>query len=293
MRRWVTLAVAVLIASVPIATSPAAAQASAPDPARALKRQLRNEHGVRIAETNRYFYGGKSKISGSGIRISGGLQLAPTGPAAADFTWWDLPLPKVEGVPPKKPDPYHVIRVGEDVYDDADQYPGPVPDGRKWIRFPNNHRGRMARDMAQDASLQPINVYDPSMMKAVLKRSTSKPVSGGFVYRGTMSYQELNKVSKGHFSNWSSGKRIDEKSKGKISWQLWADRDGVLKRLITADTVGEGKDPLVKRSDTRYTDWGFDLVIAAPPAGEVIDEEDLLEYSRMQNTPVPADEKNT
>jgi hypothetical protein len=293
MRRRVALAVAVLIASVPVAASPAAAQTGTPDPARALKRQFRAEHGVRISETTRYIFGRKSKVSGSGNRISGRLQFAPSGPVAADFTWWDLPRPKDEGLPPEKPAPYRVIRVGKNVYDAADRYPGPVPEGKEWIRFPNNHRGSMGRDMAWDASLQPINVYDPSMMKAVLKRSTSKPVSGGLLYRGVMSRKEMGKVSKGAFIDWTSGRPVGGKNKGKVSWQLWADRDGLLKRLVTADTVGAGKDPLVKRSDTRYTDWGRPLVITAPPADEVIDEDDLLEYIRTQNIPIPTDAKNT
>ncbi|WP_031168140.1 hypothetical protein [Streptosporangium roseum] len=293
MRRRAALAVAVLIASAPVAASPAAAQAGTPDPARALKRQFRDEHGVRISETTRYFFGKKSKVSGNGTRISGNLQFGPSGPVAADFTWWDLPRPKGEGLPSGKSAPYRVIRVGKNVYDAADRYPGPVPEGKEWIRFPNNHRGGMGRDMAWDASLQPINVYDPSMMKAVLKRSTSKPVSGGFLYRGVMSRKEMGKVSKGAFIDWASGRPVGGKSKGKVSWQLWADRDGLLKRLVTADTVGAGKDPLVKRSDTRYTDWGCPLVITAPPADEVIDEDDLLEYIRTQNTPIPEDAKNT
>ncbi|MEV7908629.1 hypothetical protein, partial [Streptomyces anulatus] len=82
MRRWVALAVTVLIASVPVATSPAAAQAGAPDPASALRRQFRNEHGVRISETNRYFFSKKSTVSGGGIRIRGSLQFAASGPVA-------------------------------------------------------------------------------------------------------------------------------------------------------------------------------------------------------------------
>ncbi|WP_245651940.1 hypothetical protein [Streptosporangium amethystogenes] len=211
---------------------------------------------------------------------------------AADFTWWDLSKPK-KGLPSKKSNPYRVIRVGKDVYDDADRYPGPVPDGKKWVRFPDKHRGRMNRDMARAASLQPIDIYDSSMMRAVLKRSASKPVSGGFLYRGTMSYQELSRVSKSTPIAWTSGKPIGKKSKGKVSWRLWTGRDGLPKRLVTADTAGGGKEPLVKRSDTRYTDWGCHLVITAPPTDEVIDEDDLLEYARMQNTPIPTDAKNT
>ncbi|GII88531.1 hypothetical protein Ssi03_65210 [Sphaerisporangium siamense] len=292
MRRLVALAVSVLIGSVVVPTSSAVAQA-VPDPVRALKRQLRNEHGVRISEISRYDFGGKSKVSGSGTRIKGELQLSRSGPVGADFTWWDLPRPDVTGGPSKKPAPYRVIRVGKNVYDDATRYPGPVPDGKKWIRFPNAHRGGMARDMAQDASLQPINVYDTSLMKALLKCSARTPVSGGYLYRGTMSYRTLSRISKDAVISWTSGRRIGEKSKGKVSWRLWTDRDNLLKRLVTADSVPAGKDSLVKRSDTRYTGWGFPLVVTAPPADEVIDEDDLLEYIQRQNEPIPPDDKNT
>ncbi|WP_068920574.1 hypothetical protein [Planobispora rosea] len=293
MRRWAALTVTVLLASLPVATGPAAAQAGAPDPARAIKRQLRDGHGVRIAETNRYFFGEKSTVSGSGTRIRGRLQLAPSGPVAAAFTWWNLSPPKGAGRPSEKSAPYRVIRVGKDAYDAADRYPGPVPDGKEWIRFPNNHRGAMARDMARDASLQPIDVYDPSMMRAVLKCSTRKPSYGGFLYRGTMSYKELSKASRGTAVSWTSGRPITATSKGKISWQLWAGRDGLPKRLVTTDTAGTVRDPLVKRSDTHYTGWGSPLVITAPPADEVIDEDDLLEYIRRQNEPIPPDDGNT
>ncbi|MFF5246114.1 hypothetical protein ACFY3V_17680 [Streptosporangium sp. NPDC000095] len=293
MRRWAALGVSVLIASMSGTMTPAAAaQAGAPDPVRALKQHLRDEHGVRISETNRFFYGEKSTVSGSGILIRGRLQLSPSGPVAADFTWWDLSRPK-KGTPSKKSDPYRVIRVGKTTYDDATRYPGPVPDGKKWVRFPDEHRGRMNRDMARGASLQPIDVYDPSMMRAVLKRSASKAVSGGFLYRGTVSYQELRRISKSPPVAWTSGKRIGKKSKGKVSWRLWTGRDGLPKRLVTADSAGAGKAPLVKRSDTRYTDWGCPLVIAAPPADEVISEKDLREYARRQNASAPTDSGNT
>jgi hypothetical protein len=278
MRRWAAPAVAALIASVPVATSPAAAQASAPDPVRVIKRQFKTDHGVRISETTRFYYGKKSTVSGSGFRTSGTLQFGPSGPVAANFTWWSIPRSNGEN---------RVIRVGKNVYDDSAHYSGLVPDGRKWIHFPNNHRGSTGRDLAQDASLQPFNVYDGSLMKAVLKRSMSKPVSGGFLYRGTMTYKEL--VSRGTFINWTSGKPITGKTKGKVSWQLWTGRDGLPKRLITADSVGG----LVKRSDTRYTGWGIRVVITAPPADEVIDEDDVKAYNRDRNTPAPQDENNT
>lgn len=276
MRRWVALAVAVLIASVPVAAGPAAARAGAPDPAQALKRKLRNDHGVLISETVHMFFG---KKPGGGDRITGSLQLSPSGPVAADFTWRNIPAP---GAPSEKPGSHRVIRVGKNVYYDADLSPGPIPDGKKWIL--RTRSAGLAVRMASTAGLQPINLYEPSIMKAVLKRSTSKPVSGGSLYRGTMSYAELTKVSKGAFRVY--GKPT---SMGKISWRLWADRHGLLKRLITTDALGE----VVTRIDTRYTDWGLPLVITAPPADEVIDENELWEYIHSQNVPIPPDAGNT
>ncbi|ADG86860.1 hypothetical protein TBS_18670 [Thermobispora bispora] len=289
-RRWAALAVTVLITSM-ITVNPATAQADAPRPVRAVKRLLRAKHGVRVVETTRYFLDEWSKTFGNGVRIRGVLQLGPSGPVAVRFTWWDLPR-KADSTA-AKPDAHRVIRLGKDVYVGRDQYPGPVPAGKKWIRFPKNHLGAMNRDMAQDAGLQPINVYDPSMLTAVLKRSTSTRVSGGFLYRGTMSYRELSKISKNAIVSWTTGRPIGKKSKGTIAWRLWTDRTGLPTRLITTDTAGEGKKALVKRSDTRYTGWGFHLVVTAPPADEVIDEADLLAYVRRQNEPIPPDDKNT
>ncbi|MEU9836586.1 hypothetical protein AB0D67_34055 [Streptosporangium sp. NPDC048047] len=295
MRRWVVLAAAVLTGVAPVATSPAAAQADAPDPVRAIKRQLRGEHGVRISETDRFHYGAKSTVSGSGTRITGRLRLAPSGPVAADLTWRGLPAPKA-GKPakPGEQTSHRMIRVGENTYDDAAHYPGgPVPEGKKWIRFPEKHRGSANRDMARDASLQPIDLYDTSLMKTLLKCSKRERVSGGLLYRGTLSRKELGRLSGGAFVDWASGRLVGAKSKGKVSWRLWTDRTGLPKRLLTTDTVGEGKNALVKRSDTRYTGWGSRLVITAPPADEVIDEADLLEYVRERNEPIPEDSGNT
>ncbi|MET8993423.1 hypothetical protein ABZW49_48950 [Nonomuraea wenchangensis] len=265
-RRWAVLTVAVLVASTPV---PAQADT---DPAGALKQHLRAGHGVRVSETTRITLGKRP----SETRISGRLRLASAGPAAAQFTWWTVP----------RKETYRVIRVGSTVYDGANAHPGPIPDGKKWIRFPNKHRGVMARDMAADASQQPINVYDPSTLKAVLKRSTRKP---GFLYQGTMSYQDLDKITKSPLFHWTSGRPIGPKSRGKITWKLWTGRDGTLKRLLTTDTEAT----LVKRTDTRYSAWGSRVVITAPPADEVIDEADLLEHIRNENEPIPEDEGNT
>ncbi|WP_433418006.1 hypothetical protein ACQP1V_01365 [Microtetraspora malaysiensis] len=261
LNRWVVLTAAVLVTAVPVAAGPAAAQADRPDPARALKRQLKNEHGVRTSETARVIF---SKKSEGGFRIKGSVQLGSSGAVATDFTWRDIPKPGAE-----KAASHRVIRVGKDVYYDSGQDSGAIPDGKTWTR--RNLSAGLTRYIAPTASLQPFNVYDPSMLKAVLTRSTTTPVSGGFLYRGTISYKELSKISTGGYINRFTGTPVNKKSKGTISWRLWADRGGLLKRLYTTDALGAGKDPAIMRVDTRYTGWGFHLVIAAPPADEVMD----------------------
>ncbi|MFF0311073.1 hypothetical protein ACFYSC_26900 [Streptosporangium sp. NPDC004379] len=70
-----------------------------------------------------------------------------------------------------------------------------------------------------------------SLMKTLLKCSKRERVSGGLLYRGTLSRKELGRLSR--------------------------------------------------------------LVITAPPADEVIDESDLLEYVRERNEPIPEDSGNT
>ncbi|MEV4102583.1 hypothetical protein AB0J42_20205 [Nonomuraea sp. NPDC049649] len=249
MRRWVALAAAVLIV-------PATPAAAAP----------RHEQGVRVSETSRYVLGGKPSTT----RIEGRLRLASSGPVAVGYTWRDGAKP------------YRVIRVGKNVYVHAAQIPGPVPEGKSWVRFPGKHRGSLGRDMDRDASLQPIDVYDRATLKALLKRSTRSPVTGGFLHRGTITYRDLSRISKTTVIGWTSGRPIS--GKGKVSWRLWTGRDGRPRRLLTTDTVGA----LVKRTDTRYT-WGSPPVIAAPPAGEVIDEDGLRAYEREQNRGLPQD----
>ncbi|GIH62792.1 hypothetical protein [Microbispora siamensis] len=275
MRRCTALAVAVLITSASVAAGPAAvAQGGPPDPVDALKRQFREEHGVRTSETARVFFGAKSR---SAFRISGRVQFGPSGVVAVDLTWRDVPEPGngPGGKPSEKAPSYRVIRVGKDVYYDVAQYPGPVPDGKKWIR--RNHAAGMTRYLAPAAGLQPVNVYDPSVLKAVLKRSRSTPVSGGRLYQGTMSHKEMGRVTKGRYVDPFSGLSA-RKSKGKISWRLWTGRDGLVARLVTTDTLGAAKTSVFARTDTRYTGWGCRLVITAPPADEVVEQDDLAGY---------------
>ncbi len=271
MVRWIVPAAAVVLMSVPAAAEPA--EVAAPDPASAVKRQFLSRHGVRTSETVRVTFGDRP---GSGMRFIGKVRLAPSGAAAVDFTWRDIPKPGADGEPAstEKTRPHRTIRIGNVVYCDSGQYSVPVPDGKKWIR--QNRRAALCWTMARTAGLQPINVYDQAMMKAVLRRSTRTSVPGGFRYQGAMTYRTLATIFKGAYVDPLTNTRLTAKSKGKISWRLWTGRNGLPTRLVTFDTLGEGKSPVVMRADTRYSRWGRPPTITAPPASQVIDENDLL-----------------
>ncbi|MEV5413009.1 hypothetical protein AB0K60_29760 [Thermopolyspora sp. NPDC052614] len=289
MMRRVVLAATVVLAAVPaVSTSvalPVAAQAAdtGTDPAYALKRQLRSGHGLRTSETVRVTYGDRP---GSGIRFDGKVRLSPSGVAAVDFTWRDIPKPGTGGDAASATTnrPHRTIRVGASVYCDSGQYSVPVPDGKTWVRL--NHRAGLCWTMARTGGLQPINVYDQAMIKAVLRRSTKTPVPGGFRYQGAMTYRTLAKIFKGAYVDPLTNTRLTAKSTGKIAWRLWTGRDGLPTRLITTDTLGGSRSAVVLRADTRYSRWGRPPAIAAPPAHMVIEENDLLSGSVPDPEPI-------
>lgn len=270
MRRWVALAAAVLVAFVPVVADPAVAESGSPDPVRALKQQFRTGHGVQVSEITRLLEGGKSI---GRLRVRGTLQFGPSGPGAADFTWQEVPDPGQEQDGNREEfTRYHIVHVNGRFYYAINAYRGPVPEGKTWVRV-DGSRG-LGPLIAPTVSLQVINVYKPAVVKAMLKTSTGKPVSGGFLYQGSISYAELRKASKSTYADWFGGLSADELRKTRIAWRLWTDGRGLLKRLVTSQALGKG----VSRTDTRYTAWRSHVVISAPPADQVIDENDLYEY---------------
>lgn len=259
MTRTFALAATVALASVTAIAQPAAAVTA--DPVKAIERQLSRGKGVRISETVRHSYG-PSRTSGT--RITGRVRLARTGPAAVAVTWRDVP----------GDDPAHsAIRIGPVVYCDAAQYPIPVPEGAAWVR--HTHRAGHCGTMAVRAGLQPIDVYDPAMLRAVLRRSTRTAVRGGYRYQGAISYRELSRIVPKSYRNPATNARVTAASKGELAWRLFTGRDGLPTRLITTSTQGSGRSAVVMRVDTRYSGWGRPVTITAPPAAGTVDQDDL------------------
>ncbi|MEV7010467.1 hypothetical protein [Streptosporangium sp. NPDC051022] len=289
MRRCVALAAAVLVASVSISTAPAAAQTAPPDPARAIKRQLLAGHGVRISEST---LTPRDNMPPAKRRYDINLQLGPTGPVAFDNTHRQVPVPgsgkKGKDTPPYVDDfrQYRTIAVKEGVYVSGGLYESLLPPGKTWMRVEIPHdfkidSGFIARLLTQ----QTIDVFDPAVMKVMLKGATAKPVSGGFSYQGEVSWAELYKAAKKTYAPLFRGLSGVELDSRKVPWRLWTDSKGLPSRLVST----EDGSPAAQRIDTRYTGWGSPVVVTAPPADQVIDEAALTggvpEPNERVNTP--------
>ncbi|MGJ6967655.1 hypothetical protein ACSDR0_37625 [Streptosporangium sp. G11] len=245
MRRWLALAAATLIASVSTAV-PATAQTDPPDPAQAVKRQFRAQHGVQIAEISRMIF---KDATSTRDRLASRLQLGSAGPVAVDTSMHsvlDAKSAKAAETNELLADlasPFQMSAVSGYLYTSGIYS---LPQGKTWSR------SALLRPVVDYASQQAtVNVFDPAALKTLLRGATVKPVSGGFFYQGTL-------------------------AKSKISWRLWTDATGLPKRLLTNKrVVDENRLTKIERIDTRYTDWGMPLVVVPPPADEVIDYGDL------------------
>jgi hypothetical protein len=250
MRRLIVLAAAALFVWAPNA---AAAETAPPDPVRALKSQLRAERGVTFNEVSRTTLFGDT----SRTRHKGGLQLGPSGPVAAYLSVQDVPESKEE-----EAETADVVIVGRDAYLTSPAFVAPLPKGKSWI----GGKG-IKVNMMSFASEQTINVFDPAVLKAALKGAKVKSVSGGYLYQGAVTYAELYKAAKSYYSLEFEGKSRSSLAKAKVSFRLWTDKQGLIKRLMSS-TASEGVD-------TSYSEWGRPLIIEAPAAAEVLGWDDL------------------
>ncbi len=252
MRRSLALVVAALLAGGVAAPAAAVTQTRPPDPVRAVQKQLRQGHGVRISELTAMIDGTRSTAA---ARTRGRVQLSPKGPVAYDATIYSILVPEsswrtaLGGA-----DWDDTTHVGGVTY--THEPPGSLPDGKSWIRW-----DWKAPEVAVFSD-QAINVFDERVLRILLRGVTGKAVSGGYVYRGVVSHKRLGLPPTGDV-------------KDEIHWSLWTDATGLPTRLRTTDLV-YGREPKMGHSyDTRFLDWGFPLVVTAPPADQVIDSADV------------------
>ncbi|MFI6883863.1 hypothetical protein [Streptosporangium canum] len=283
MKRFIAgLACATTVALVlPAHTMTAPAQAAAvsfraADPAHALRQHFRAGYGVQVTETIR-FGTGKDGVT---VRRKGVLQFGPSGIVAADF------VRRVVSNPPRKNDSpvnvQHMISVGGKYYHcDVAPADAHLPADKSWVRAsidrPSQRWGAAFGD-------QLINVFEPAALKFLLRTSTHRlPGQGGTQYRGTITWAELYKVSRSFREQMVFLMSDSKWQRAKITWRLWVDGKGLVTRLVTSGAFDDLADDFA--SDTRYTGWGSTVTVTAPPADQVIDEDDV-DYSTTSQTPL-------
>ncbi|MFC5821861.1 hypothetical protein [Nonomuraea harbinensis] len=265
MRRFVLAVVTATLAAL-ITAPPAAARTAAPDPVRALQKQLKSERGVKLVEVSKSGFGSST----TRIRAKSGVQLSPSGPVAT-YTSME-PVDEEDA-------PVEMLAFPRGAYLGGEELAKLLPDGKTWVGL-EAAKGITINPVVL-ASMQPIHVFDPAVLKATLKGERAKPVSGGYSYRGVVTYKELYEASKSFYAAQVEGLKPSDYAKRKVSYRLWTDEKGLIQRLQTQEAMGSGEHRYVATADTRFSDWGHPLVISPPAADEVFPYEDL------QNLRVP------
>ncbi|GAA2210735.1 hypothetical protein GCM10009850_061940 [Nonomuraea monospora] len=227
-------------------TAAAPAQAAPVNPVKALQKQYKAGHGVRVSETYRTKTNGKTGI----VRTTAGsLGFGKSGVVAADLRFREKG--GMAGLSPSRS-----ITVGKHTFVQGGIYSEGLPEGKKWIRY-------------QDASVlytsQPLDVFDAKVLKALV--SKAKSVKGG-TYRGVLTFGDVSRLY---------GEKIDKRlAKIKISYALDLNAKGLVTGVRSAYTLDYGiLGSTTATANTTFTGWGAKISIKAPPSDQVVDLDEL------------------
>ncbi|MEU1721647.1 hypothetical protein ACNF49_52845 [Actinomadura sp. ATCC 39365] len=238
------------------------AQAAPADPAKALKKQYVAGHGVRFTETSRSSMDGKST---GATKTSGVLEFGKSGIVASD----------VRNHATGKDDVYaslmpsRIITLGKHVYAQGGLYSEGLPEGKKWVRYPDT-------GLRISTSNQMLDVFEPKVLQALVSHAAS---TKGGIYRGSVTVKELGKIY---------GQSVNKKvAKVKVSYLLAVNSKGLVTRVVSDWTLDYGiLGTSHSTTETRFTGWGVKVKVKAPPADQVTDVADLGDDSTVpQNIP--------
>ncbi|MGR6923956.1 hypothetical protein ACU635_57665 [[Actinomadura] parvosata] len=223
------------------------AQAAPVNPVKALKKQYVAGHGVRISETSRAATNGKTVQA---MTTTGSLEFGKSGVVATDLRTKEKG--GLAGITPTR-----MITVGKYAYAQGGIYSEGLPEGKTWVRYPN--------DPGMRTSNQPLDVFNSKLLKTLVAKA--KSFKGG-TYRGVLTFSELGKVY---------GEKIDKRmGKIKINYALGVNSKGLITGIRSDYVMDFGV--LGKTSatvNTRYTGWGAKITIKAPPSDTVVDYSEL------------------
>jgi Ni/Co efflux regulator RcnB len=246
------------LASAAALMTAAPAQAAPADPAKALKKQYVAGHGVRFSETTRTSTDGKS---GGTSSATGVLAFGKSGIVASDVR------NRAKGKDAQifsSLMPNRMITLGKYAYAQGGIYSEGLPEGKKWVRYPNGGVGYTRYN-------QMLDIFEPKVLNTLVTHA--KSTKGG-IYRGSLTMKELSKLY---------GEKVDKKiGKIEIGYLLAVNAKGLVTRVVSDWTLDFG---LLGKSrsttETRFTGWGAKVTVKAPPADQVIDVSDLTEDSEV------------
>ncbi|MFI6596424.1 hypothetical protein ACIBHX_09250 [Nonomuraea sp. NPDC050536] len=270
MRRWIAAGVAASAMAAALA-APAMAEAKPANPVDMLKKQFVAGHGVKISEKTRTWIGRQEYV---GAVREGRIGFDAKGVAAVENTRTPVltaallkDLKKVSKTNEETADAVdllterlYMIGAGGKLYINGGLFSTLLPDDKTWASLPGSPYSAAYGD-------QLIDVFEPATLKTLLATAKHK----GDQYRGSITFGDLYKVSP-MFRSQTLRKPKGAVAKVVISWRITLDAGKLVKRVASSWSLPVSKKvTMTATSETRYTDWGTDVSIAAPDASEVMD----------------------
>ncbi|MEU8252343.1 hypothetical protein [Nonomuraea sp. NPDC048916] len=269
MRLWVTLATSGTIFALPL-TSPTPAQAAV-DPLVALRGQIAKKHAVRVVELGGLL---ANDLEIFAVEQRGTVRLGGAGVGAADVTRtlrphrrmqdqiaagrWNAEKVAAEAQPNRS------ITVNGRLYRSGKLYEPVIPEGKTWAEA----GARSAATAAYGDQL--INLFEPTMLKTLLAKATTKrpskygPRKKATYYQGTITFKELHAVSP-TFRAVVGGRSLTAAGHTKISWKFRLDDLGQALMLHTNWPLSGGRQAAVL-SQYSHTAAHAGRVVAPRPA---------------------------
>lgn len=253
----VATAAAVCAVAVPAqAASVASVQAAPAAPVKALKAQLVPGKGVKITESSGITLDFTSGDRSMQVQVSthtvGTLAFGKGNVAAADLRV------RMSSRQKKPSPPYRVIAEGRNAYVTNAGIAKALPSGRSWIQSKaGGHENAVLNAGVTPAELQ------------FMLNNASEVTTGQ--YQGTAALADF---------------RHDKSAgEGNVEFHLYFDEHNLLTRtVVDTTTYPDGDtaayDQMAFHTDTKYSDWGAKVKIAAPAAGKAISEKKLNAKTR-------------
>lgn len=158
--------------------------------------------------------------------------------------------------------PLRVISSGNDDYVAGPRFADVLPRDTTWVRYPHTDR---------PASNALLEILEPATLKALVAHRTSWQ---GGVLKGRITTDKLAKVSSTFSSRFLGYSWRNPVST--ISYAIHLSPTGLVERVSLKSVLHHWKGSVLRvSSDTRFSDWGREVIIQTPLPSETLDQDQL------------------